>query len=228
MNITLHSRDRGSQGLAACRQLPIGVVPGAAGLVGGIASCARGGAPPRCTPPMPPVANTGMPTRAAHHMVAAEKAAAPAGAYTPKFFSPRDYKTLQALCQAIIPADSECGGAIEAGAPEFIDLLTSENEEYQTRLGGGLVWLDSHCADLWDKTFLPATSEQRTQVLDQIAYRKNGLQDASLTQGIAFFSFLRKLTFDAFFTSQIGIKYLGYVGNTYLLNFNGCPPVPEG
>jgi len=28
-------------------------------------------------------------------------------------------------------------------------------------------------------------------------------------------------------TSQIGIKYLGYVGNTYLLAFNGCPPVPE-
>src|SRR6266446_5392503 len=72
----------------------------------------------------------------AHHMVAAEKAAAPAGAYTPKFFSARDYKTLQALCQTIIPADADSGGAIEAGAPEFIDLLTSENTEYQRTLAG--------------------------------------------------------------------------------------------
>ena len=45
----------------------------------------------------------------AHHMVAAEKAAAAAGTYTPKFFSARDFKTLQTLCQAIIPADSDRG-----------------------------------------------------------------------------------------------------------------------
>src|SRR5713101_9506059 len=61
----------------------------------------------------------------AHHMVAAEKAATPAGSYAPKFFLPRQYKTLLALCQTIIPADADSGGALEAGAPEFIDLLTS-------------------------------------------------------------------------------------------------------
>ena len=54
-------------------------------------------------------------------MVAAEKAAAPAGAYTPKFFSPHQYKMLKTLCQTIIPADADSGGAIEGGAPEFID-----------------------------------------------------------------------------------------------------------
>jgi len=83
----------------------------------------------------------------AHKMIAAEKAAAPAKAYTPKFFSAHDYKTLQALCQTIIPPDADSGGAIEAGAPEFIDLLTSENKDYQVTLGGGLMWLDSTCYD---------------------------------------------------------------------------------
>src|SRR5213593_3394853 len=57
----------------------------------------------------------------AHNTVQAEKAAAPGG-YTPKFFSPHQYKTLQALCDTIIPAEDGSGGAIEAGAPEFIDL----------------------------------------------------------------------------------------------------------
>ena len=32
----------------------------------------------------------------------------------------------RALCDAIIPPDQKSGGAVEAGAPEFIDLLSSE------------------------------------------------------------------------------------------------------
>jgi len=60
----------------------------------------------------------------AHRMIMAEKKAA-AGAYTPKYFDAHGYKTLQALCGTIFPADADSGGAVEAGAPEFIDLLTS-------------------------------------------------------------------------------------------------------
>jgi gluconate 2-dehydrogenase gamma chain len=163
----------------------------------------------------------------AHHMVAAEKAAAAAGTYTPKFFSARDFKTLQTLCQAIIPADSDSGGAMEAGAPEFIDLLTSENPRYQLKLGGGLMWLDADCADRYGKPYVDCAPEQQKEILDLIAYSRNAEKDPGLSQGMEFFAFLREITADGFFTSQIGIKYLGYVGNTYLLSFNGCPPVPE-
>ena len=163
----------------------------------------------------------------AHHMVAAEKAATPAGVYTPKFFPPRQYKTLQTLCQTIIPADADAGGAMEAGAPEFIDLLTSENPKYQLKLGGGLMWLDATCSDRYDKTYLDCTPEQQKEILDLIAYSKNAEKDPRLSQGVDFFALLREMTADGFFTSQIGIKYLGYIGNTYLLSFNGCPPVPE-
>ncbi len=163
----------------------------------------------------------------AHRMVNAEKAAADTQTYAPKFFSPHAYKTLQTLCDTIIPADNEAKGAIEAGAPEFIDLLTSENNEYKLTLGGGLMWLDSTCIDRFGKTYLDATPEQQKEILDLIAYRKNAKTDHSLSQGIEFFSFLRKLTADGFFTSEIGIEYLGYVGNTFLSEFPGCPPVPE-
>lgn len=163
----------------------------------------------------------------AHQMIAAEKAAAPAKAYAPKFFSAHDYKTLQALCQTIIPADSDSGGAIEAGAPEFIDLLTSENKDYQVTLGGGMMWLDSTCSDRYGKVYLECTPEQQKEILDKIAYRKNALVDSSLNQGVAFFSFLRNMTADGFFTSKIGIQYLGYIGNTFLKEFPGCPPLPE-
>jgi len=163
----------------------------------------------------------------AHQMIAAEKAAAPAKAYTPKFFSAHDYKTLQALCQTIIPADADSGGAIEAGAPEFIDLLTSENKDYQITLGGGLMWLDSTCSDRYGMAYLECTPEQQKEILDKIAYRKNALADSSLDQGVAFFSSLRNMTADGFFTSKLGIQYLGYIGNTFLKEFPGCPPLPE-
>ncbi len=163
----------------------------------------------------------------AHHMVAAEKAATAAGVYTPKYFLPQQYETLQALCQAIIPADADSGGAKEAGAPEFIDLLTSENPKYQLRLGGGLMWLDAECTDRYDKPYVDCPPEQQKQILDRIAFAKNADEDPTLAPGVEFFAFLRELTADGFFTSEIGIKYLGYVGNTYLLSFPGCPPVPE-
>jgi len=162
----------------------------------------------------------------AHSIVQAEKAASPQHSYKPKFFTEHSYKTLQALCDAIIPPDERSGGAVEAGAPEFIDLLTSESTEYQLKLGGGLLWLDSMCTDRFGKFYLECTADQQKQMLDMIAFRKNAIADPALSQGIEFFSFLRNLTADGYFTSEIGIKDLGYIGNKYLKDFSGCPPVP--
>src|SRR2546428_13869652 len=71
-----------------------------------------------------------------HQMVHKEKAAAPAGAYTPKYFSVPQYAMLLFLCDTIIPKDEKSGGAVEAGAPEFIDLRSEERrvgEECRSR-----------------------------------------------------------------------------------------------
>jgi len=161
----------------------------------------------------------------AHKMIESEKTDAKTGAYTPKFFDVQQYKTLQSLCEAIFPADADSGGAIEASAPEFIDLLTSENEEYQAKLAGGLKWLQSTCSTRFSKAYLDCAPQQQKEILDIIAYRKSAEHDETLNEPIEFFSFLRNFTADGFFTSKIGIKYLGYKGNTYLTAFPGCPPV---
>jgi hypothetical protein len=161
----------------------------------------------------------------AHGLIESEKSEAK-GVYAPKFFPPQQYKTVQSLCETIFPADADSGGAVEAGAPEFIDLLTSENPEYQAKLGGGLTWLDSTCTARYGKAYLDCAATQQTEILDLIAYRKNAVQDESLRSPVEFFSLLRSLASDGFFTSKIGIKYLGYIGNTFLTQFPGCPPVP--
>lgn len=125
---------------------------------------------------------------------------------------------LRALCEFIIP------GAAEAGAPEFIDLLCSENAEYKRQISGGLLWLDSRCRDRHGKDFLACTEAEQKELLNLIAWRENGQKDPALTQAIAFFAFLRDLTLDGYFTSRQGIAYLDFRGNSALPEFPGCPP----
>jgi gluconate 2-dehydrogenase gamma chain len=144
--------------------------------------------------------------------------------YVPRFFPVHQYATLRSLCATIIPADATSGGALEAKAPELIDLLASENEDYQARLGGGLVWLDSHCHDYFEKDYLSCSSDQQKHVLDLIAYRESAIGAPRLAPGIAFFTFLRDLTLAGYFTSETGMKYLGYKGNHFRTGFPGCPP----
>lgn len=141
----------------------------------------------------------------------------------PLYFSVREYQMLRALCQLIIPPDGKTGGAVEAGAPEFIDLLTSENADYQRRLSGGLLWLDAACANRFDRLFSDCNAEQQHEILDAIAFRARAEKDPSLVPGIEFFSFLRDLVLDGFFTSAIGIEYLQFRGNRLLSSFPGCP-----
>jgi gluconate 2-dehydrogenase gamma chain len=162
-----------------------------------------------------------------HQMVQREKAQAAAGKYQPKFFTATQYATLAALCDAIIPPDGHSGGAVQAGAPEFIDLLTSENKEYQDQLSRGLTWLDANCTQRYGSAYTGCDPTQRKEMLDLMAYRRSAVADSSVGPGVEFFAFLRRLTTDAFYTSEIGIKDLQYIGNTFLPEFPGCPPVPE-
>ena len=163
----------------------------------------------------------------AHQMVHKEKQGAPAGKYTPKYFTAKQYEMISSLCDAIIPKDEKSGGAQEAGAPEFIDLLTSENEDYQLALGGGLMWLDTRCVDQYGNVFMECAPEQKKEILDLIAFRKNAKKDPGLSQGVAFFAFLRKMACDGYYTSKIGIADLQYIGNVTRSEWPGCPSLAE-
>jgi gluconate 2-dehydrogenase gamma chain len=145
----------------------------------------------------------------------------------PKAFDNHQYAMLRSVCDSIIPADETSGGAVDAAVPELIDLLASENGDYRTRLTGGLQWLDAACTDRYGRDYLQSSTEQRNEMLHLIAYRENATQSPGLSSGIAFFTFLRDLTLGGYFTSEIGMKSLPYLGNQFVAVFPGCPPVPE-
>jgi gluconate 2-dehydrogenase gamma chain len=144
------------------------------------------------------------------HQHAAEQKKKTAGVYKPKLFNAHEYETVARLSELIIPADDVSGSALEAGAPEFIDVIASHNEELATRLVGGLAWLDRQMESSQGKPFLTCTPEQQLAMLDLIAYRKNATKYAT---GVRFFDWMRRLTADAFYTSPMGIKDVGYMGN---------------
>jgi hypothetical protein len=59
--------------------------------------------------------------------------------------------------------------------------------------------------------FASCSSTQQIEMIDEIAYPEKAKPE--LAQGVAFFNLMRDLTACGFFTSEIGIKDLGYMGN---------------
>ncbi|MEO7145732.1 MAG: gluconate 2-dehydrogenase subunit 3 family protein [Bryobacteraceae bacterium] len=156
----------------------------------------------------------GMTTAEAQHVheMAAAETVASGGVYTPKKFNAHEYATLTRLCEITVP------GAVEGGAPQFIDLLSSQNPELAAIYTGGLAWLDDESQRRNHVTFLAATPEQQTALLDLIAYRANASQEG-LGHGVRFFDWARRMTVDAYYTSPPGIKEIGYMGNTAVAKF---------
>jgi len=150
-----------------------------------------------------------------HGIAADEKKAN--GAYKPKGLNPHEYKTLEKLADFIVPDDEKSPGAVAAGAPEWIDLMASQNPQLLAIYTGGIAWLDRAMRQHHSTDFLGATREQQIAMLDLIAYKKN--ESPELGPGIKFFDWARKMVVDAYYTSPIGIKAIGYMGNTAVAKF---------
>lgn len=151
------------------------------------------------------------------HLLAQADKASGGGTYKPKVFAAGEWATLRRLCHLIIPPDNVSAGAVEAGAPEYIDLLSTGSDELTTKLLGGIHWLDNQMQAKVGKTFVEATEAEQTALLDQIAFRKN--DSPALATGIRFFELIRRMTVDAFYTSKIGIADVGYKGNKGMTEF---------
>jgi gluconate 2-dehydrogenase subunit 3-like protein len=156
------------------------------------------------------------------HAQAAQTAAKKTGApYKAKFFTPHEWATVNMLVDIIIPKDDRSGSATDAGVPEFMDFMMTDRPDGQVPMRGGLAWLDNECYERFGKTFLQAAPENRTAVLDEIAWPKKAKPEMS--QGVAFFNMFRDLTASGFWSSKIGVTDLGYEGNTFVADWKGCP-----
>ena len=147
--------------------------------------------------------------------------AASGTAYTPKFFTAHEWKTVRVLVDMVIPRDERSGSATDAGVPEFMDFMMKDRPSNQLPMRGGLAWLDAECGRRWKKTFIACTPAERTALLDDIAWPERAAPQ--LSQGVAFFNRFRDLTASGFFSSKVGVADLRYKGNTVVPVWKGCP-----
>ncbi len=149
-----------------------------------------------------------------------EEAAYEAKLESEKFFSTHEMATIAVLSDIIIPKDAVSGSATEAGVPDFIEFIVKDMPHYQTPIRGGLRWLDMESYERFQKAFKDCDAKQQLEIVDEIAYPEKAKPE--MKRGVAFFNMMRNLTASGFYTSQIGVKDIGYAGNTPN-QWNGVP-----
>jgi hypothetical protein len=136
------------------------------------------------------------------------------------FFTPHEMATIALLADIIIPKDEVSGSATEAGVPDFIEFIVKDMPDHQVPMRGGLRWLDLHSHRRFEKSFRDISPEQRISIVEEIAYPKKAKPEVA--QGVAFFNLMRNLTATGFYTTEMGGKDIGYMGNTPN-QWNGVP-----
>jgi hypothetical protein len=128
------------------------------------------------------------------------------------FFTSHEMQTITLLADIVIPADEKSGSASDAKVPEFIEFIVKDIPANQVPMRGGLRWLDMQCYSRFGKTFVESNHDQQLEMINEIAFPLKAKPE--MKPGVAFFNRMRDLTASGFYTSQIGVKDLGYVGNT--------------
>lgn len=131
--------------------------------------------------------------------------------FAERFFTDHEMATITILSDIIIPQDDVSGSASEAGVPDFIEFIVKDLPENKLPMRGGLKWMDVQCQKRYGKVFIKCDNKQQLELINMIAYPDKVTPE--MKQGAAFFSLMRNLTSSGFFTSEMGVKDIGYAGN---------------
>ena len=142
------------------------------------------------------------------------------------FLTPAQYATLDALAEAIIPADDHSPGAHAARVADYIDLLLSESpDDVQQTWRAGMADLDETSRRRFNAPFTQLTLAQASDLLAAISANESDPR----TPLENFFTATKDATIRGYYTSEIGIhKELEYKGNQFLREFVGCTHPEHG
>jgi|SRR5947209_5553238 len=142
-----------------------------------------------------------------------------------RFFREEDFRTISRVADLIIP-DTDSPGAIQAGVPEYIDMLVARSPEQQALMSDGLRWLDSEAMRTAGVKFMGLAEAQQLAVLEPLcAAADKHAGTAQQPRNVQFFGLIKGLTADGYYTSKIGlVDDLGYKGNMARDSFPACVP----
>jgi hypothetical protein len=140
--------------------------------------------------------------------------------YEYRCFDREEAKTLDALCETIIPADSQSPGASAARVSEYIDLIVAEaSQEVRDLWKQGIAATNELAANSYGRSFAECPPDHQIAVMAELA----GSEDPHGSLQERFFHILKRATIDGYYTSRIGIHQdLQYHGNEAAHDFPGC------
>jgi len=169
-----------------------------------------------------------------------------------KVLSAAQYQTVEALVEAIIPADQRSPGAKQARVADYIDLLLSEAPlPLKQQWLDGLAGLDQEASGRFGRSFQHLEAAQVVALLTDLSRNELAKEDPpaaeaepaargeARVEGLlgdlhradrppleVFFADTKQATIHGYYTSEIGIhQELRYKGNTLLAEFVGCETV---
>ena len=122
-------------------------------------------------------------------------------------------KLISEISNLILPPN-EFGSVNDAEVPELIEFMAKDIPSYEKPLKEGLVALNQHSNKKFQKVFIDCDENQQKSILDLMAFPDPELSNSEQSEDIKWFSLFRNLTMTGYYTSKVGIKELGYKGNT--------------
>jgi hypothetical protein len=128
-----------------------------------------------------------------------------------QFLTSDQYEVLQSVAEAIVP------GSAEAFVARFIDLLLSvSNSAQQDKFSASLTALQGEATRQFGRQFQLLSASQRESLLNALS------TSPSNSTNFESFDYLKTLTAGSFYSSEMGMKELGWTPDRFFPRFTGC------
>lgn len=159
--------------------------------------------------------------------------------WTPAFLDAHQNETLVVLAERVVP------GSTRAEANRFIDLLLAvDTQENQKKFLASLSAFEAEALDRYGRPFKDLSEEQQNQILTAASTGKSGHPEGKENRsGFSpsskeaarpprvnlrdYFDNLKGWVSGAYYSSEIGMRELGWTGDYFFESFPGCQH-PEG
>ena len=143
--------------------------------------------------------------------------------FAEKFFTDHELFSLDKICNLILPPN-EFGSIRDAEVVQLIEFMAKDIPAYKEPLRNGLSWIDNESKKRFNNLFVDCDITQQKNIFDEIAYYDPNKSITDYSEPVQWFNLVRNLTMTGYFTSEIGIKDLGYKGNIPNI-WDGVPQV---
>jgi len=136
-----------------------------------------------------------------------------------KFFTTAEQRTVERLCELLIPADASGAGAQEAGVAGYIDLVLQYSAAaVREAWRNGIVSVDRAAHSEFGRGATDCTEDELAKLMDRMAAGERDPQ----SELERYFVRLKAMAVQGYALSEQGRKALGYRGDQMAHEFTGC------